>query len=76
MRAADMALADRVARREALVAEAEAGLALVGATAIEDRLQDGVPDTVETLIAAGVKARTRPCPQPQIGCLVACFLVA
>lgn len=28
---------------------------LLGATAIEDKLQEGVPDTIHTLQAAGVK---------------------
>ncbi|ORX58448.1 phospholipid-translocating P-type ATPase [Piromyces finnis] len=33
----------------------EKDLVLLGATAIEDRLQDGVPDCIETLLAAGIK---------------------
>ncbi|CAK4656690.1 hypothetical protein LEN26_000892 [Aphanomyces euteiches] len=33
----------------------EADLRLVGATAIEDKLQDGVPDALATLIDAGIK---------------------
>ena len=33
----------------------EHDLTLLGATAIEDRLQDGVPDTIHTLQAAGIK---------------------
>ncbi|KAJ1455002.1 hypothetical protein M885DRAFT_464687 [Pelagophyceae sp. CCMP2097] len=32
-----------------------AGLRLIGSTAIEDRLQDGVPETVHALLDAGVK---------------------
>lgn len=28
---------------------------LLGATAIEDKLQDGVPDTIHTLQMAGIK---------------------
>jgi len=39
----------------------ERGLELVGLTAIEDKLQDGVPDTISLLIDAGMKAR---CSQP------------
>merc|ERR1719456_25741 len=34
--------------------ETEKGLQLVGSTAIEDRLQDGVPDVIETLRQAGI----------------------
>lgn len=33
----------------------EKDLVLLGATAIEDRLQDGVPDTIHTLQTAGIK---------------------
>jgi len=33
----------------------EKDLFLLGATAIEDKLQDGVPDTIHTLQAAGIK---------------------
>ena len=35
----------------------ERDLELVGITAIEDKLQDGVPDTIRLLIDAGMKAR-------------------
>jgi len=45
-------------RAEALekVAEViERDLTLLGATAIEDKLQDGVPDTIHTLQQAGIK---------------------
>jgi len=38
-----------------LMDEMERGLELYGATAIEDRLQDDVPDTVATLMKAGIK---------------------
>lgn len=34
--------------------ETEKGLQLVGSTAIEDRLQDGVPEVIETLRQAGI----------------------
>ena len=34
-------------------AELETGLTLLGVTAVEDQLQDGVPDTIESLINAG-----------------------
>jgi magnesium-transporting ATPase (P-type) len=34
---------------------AEHGLSIVGATAIEDRLQEGVPETIADLKGAGIK---------------------
>lgn len=46
------------AREEELSRSAELvekDLTLIGATAIEDKLQDGVPETIETLSAAGIK---------------------
>ena len=46
-------------KREARIAEAsaeiEAGLDLVGVAAIEDKLQDGVPEAVFTLLQAGIR---------------------
>ncbi|CAI5482640.1 unnamed protein product [Closterium sp. Yama58-4] len=42
-------------RLEALADELESGLALVGATAIEDKLQVGVPQAIEALAQAGIK---------------------
>ena len=33
----------------------EKGLTLIGVTAVEDRLQEGVPETMESLKAAGIK---------------------
>ncbi|CAI6010351.1 unnamed protein product [Closterium sp. NIES-65] len=42
-------------RLEALADELESGLVLVGATAIEDKLQVGVPQAIETLAQAGIK---------------------
>jgi magnesium-transporting ATPase (P-type) len=38
-----------------LAAEMEAGMRLVCATGIEDKLQDGVPATIRTLLAAGIR---------------------
>jgi P-type E1-E2 ATPase len=35
--------------------EIETGLRLVGATAVEDKLQDGVPDCLRALAQAGIK---------------------
>lgn len=54
----DSAAAQIHGRAEALekVAEViERDLILLGATAIEDKLQDGVPDTIHTLQQAGIK---------------------
>lgn len=48
-------LDDRDARLAALYAEAEANLELVGVTAIEDKLQAGVPEAIHTLLQAGIK---------------------
>jgi len=56
----DHAASQMSGRAEALdnVAEAiEKNLHLLGATAIEDKLQDGVPDAIHTLQQAGIKAR-------------------
>lgn len=56
----DNAAAQMSGRAEALdnVAEAiEQNLQLLGATAIEDKLQDGVPDAIHTLQQAGIKVR-------------------
>ncbi|KAJ7907347.1 hypothetical protein B0H13DRAFT_2332504 [Mycena leptocephala] len=52
---ATMALDDREAIIEAVSDEIEHDLRLLGATAIEDRLQDGVPETIADLKRAGIK---------------------
>ena len=36
----------------------ESGMTLLGATGVEDQLQDGVPETLEALRAAGIKVRS------------------
>ncbi|GMH77774.1 hypothetical protein TrST_g13861 [Triparma strigata] len=41
--------------QDALAEKVENDLILVGATAIEDKLQDGVPEAIETLADAGIK---------------------
>ena len=45
--------------RDKLIAEVaevvERDLELLGVTAIEDKLQEGVPDAIRTLIAAGIR---------------------
>ncbi|KNC56496.1 uncharacterized protein AMSG_11503, partial [Thecamonas trahens ATCC 50062] len=53
--AAEAAMADRAAHVAASALELERELVLLGATAIEDRLQDEVPETVAALRAAGCK---------------------
>lgn len=44
---------------EKLIAEVEQDLELVGVSAIEDKLQDGVPAAIQTLLDAGIKVRVR-----------------
>lgn len=51
---ASVATDNREALMEELADELERGLILIGATAIEDRLQDGVPDTIADLKRAGI----------------------
>ena len=46
---------DREEKTAAASAEIEYDLRLLGATAIEDRLQDGVPETIADLKVAGIK---------------------
>ena len=52
---ASVAIDNREEKIEALSDEIEHDLRLLGATAIEDRLQDGVPETIADLKAAGIK---------------------
>ncbi|KAJ7179181.1 phospholipid-translocating ATPase [Mycena filopes] len=52
---ASVALDDREERIEAVSDELERDLRLLGATAIEDKLQDGVPETIADLKRAGIK---------------------
>lgn len=40
---------------DALYEEIETDMELIGVTAIEDKLQDGVPQTIANLILAGIK---------------------
>ena len=40
------------------MSQLEGELDLQGATAIEDKLQDGVPDTIDCLLQAGIKVGT------------------
>jgi phospholipid-translocating ATPase len=52
---AQTALTDRDALVEAVASRIEDQLVLMGATAIEDRLQDGVPESIALLSKAGIK---------------------
>jgi phospholipid-translocating ATPase len=52
---ATVSMDDREARIETVSDELERDLRLLGATAIEDRLQDGVPETIADLKRAGIK---------------------
>lgn len=49
------AMHDREEKLEEVADKIEQGLTLLGGTAIEDRLQDGVPDSIELLGRAGIK---------------------
>ncbi|KAL0067052.1 hypothetical protein AAF712_005836 [Marasmius tenuissimus] len=52
---ASVALDDRESKIEAISEEIEKDLRLLGATAIEDKLQDGVPEAIADLKRAGIK---------------------
>jgi phospholipid-translocating ATPase len=52
---ATIALEDREDKIDAISAQIERELVLLGSTAIEDRLQDGVPETIADLKRAGIK---------------------
>jgi magnesium-transporting ATPase (P-type) len=52
---ASIALESREDKVNAVYEEIEQNLILIGATAIEDKLQDGVPATIANLSAAGIK---------------------
>jgi phospholipid-translocating ATPase len=52
---ASIAMEDREEKIEAVSDELERDLRLLGATAIEDKLQDGVPETIADLKRAGIK---------------------
>lgn len=52
---ASTALDDRSDQLDAVAEQIEKDLFLLGATAIEDKLQDGVPETIHTLQTAGIK---------------------
>jgi phospholipid-translocating ATPase len=52
---ASISLTDRDGQLDAVYEEIENGMILLGATAIEDKLQDGVPDAIANLSMAGIK---------------------
>ncbi|XP_028672279.2 phospholipid-transporting ATPase IC [Erpetoichthys calabaricus] len=52
---ATMAMQNKEAKLEAVYEKMEQELTLLGATAIEDKLQDGVPDTIHILKKGGIK---------------------
>lgn len=52
---ASVSLDNREEKIDAVCEELERDLRLLGATAIEDRLQDGVPETIADLKEAGIK---------------------
>eukprot|EP00794_Sanderia_malayensis_P011228 gene11228-12407_t len=52
---AQQAITDREEQLAKVFGEVENDLDLLGATAVEDRLQDGVKDTIESLRIAGIK---------------------
>lgn len=52
---ASCSLENREEKVDAVYEEIEKNLFLIGATAIEDKLQDGVPHTIANLALAGIK---------------------
>ncbi|XP_005107403.2 phospholipid-transporting ATPase ID [Aplysia californica] len=52
---ASTAMEDRDGKLDAIYEEIEQDMILIGATAIEDKLQDGVPETIANLALAGIK---------------------
>eukprot|EP00127_Corallochytrium_limacisporum_P005603 Clim_evm2s209 gene=Clim_evmTU2s209 len=52
---ASMVMGDRAAAQEEIADKFERNLEYVGCTAIEDKLQDGVPETIALLAKAGIK---------------------
>ena len=53
--AASLSLRDRTIKMEQVAEEIEQNLTLLGVTGIEDRLQEGVSDTIASLRAAGIQ---------------------
>eukprot|EP00064_Thunnus_orientalis_P002095 superscaffoldBa00000145_g2102 len=55
LREARLALQDREEKLMAIYNQVETGMSLIGATAVEDRLQDEAAETMEALQGAGIK---------------------
>ncbi|XP_063085017.1 phospholipid-transporting ATPase IK isoform X3 [Cavia porcellus] len=55
LEAASVQLQDRAQALQQVYSDMEQGLQLLGVTAIEDKLQDGVPDTISSLKKANIK---------------------
>ena len=53
--AVSVSVGDRETRLAAVYNEIEENLALIGASAVEDKLQNGVPETIANLILAEMK---------------------
>jgi hypothetical protein len=53
--AAASSIEDREQRLEVVAETIEMDFELLGATAIEDKLQEGVPDAIRSLVNAGIK---------------------
>jgi phospholipid-translocating ATPase len=64
--AASSALRDRDEEMEKACETIEQNLVILGATALEDRLQAGVPDTIEQLHQAGIKLWVRRGQAPSV----------
>lgn len=54
---ARMSLVQRDEKLAEAFSEIESKMTLLGATAVEDRLQEGVPETLRALAAAGIQVR-------------------
>jgi phospholipid-transporting ATPase len=52
---AKLSMVDRAAKVDAVGEQVEKNLRLLGCTAIEDKLQEGVPQCIKTLAQAGIR---------------------
>lgn len=57
LKEAKSSMDNREERLSEAYSKIEDNLALLGATAVEDKLQDGVPDTITALREAGIQVR-------------------
>ena len=67
---ASTSLMDRETRLEEAAELIEQDLFLLGATAIEDKLQVGVPEAISDLITAGIKIWVRERLYASLGCFI------